>query len=954
MPLTTPEARAREKIDRLLSESGWKVQSRSELNLHAGSGVAVREFPLEPGHGFADYLLYVDGRAAGVVEAKPEGATLTGVEVQARKYAEGVPARIPAHLRPLPFLYQSTGVETRFTNRLDPEPRSREVFTFHRPETLTQWIAGALRPGVVADPGHGDLLTASAGREAYGVGSANLRAGLQRMLPVPEVGLWPAQLRAVRNLERSLAENRPRALVQMATGSGKTYTAVSAIYRLIRHAGARRVLFLVDRANLGKQALKEFQGFVTPDDGRTFTELYNVQHLTSNRVDGVSRVVIATIQRLYSMLRGEPELPEEADEASLATLSSLVKEPVPVVYNPGLPIEFFDVVFIDECHRSIYTLWKQVLDYFDAFLVGLTATPSKQTFGFFDRNLVMEYGHPEAVADHVNVDFDIYRIRTRITERGGKLEAGHYVDRRHRETRRKRWEKLDEDLEYASKQLDRDVVVPDQIRTVIRAFRDRVLSEIFPGRQEVPKTIIFAKDDSHADDVVQIVREEFGKGNDFAQKITYRTTGASPEELIKTFRNSFNPRVVVTVDMIATGTDIKPVEVVMFLRDVKSRTLFEQMKGRGVRVINPDDLRGVTPSAPAKTRFVVVDCVGVTEREDFSDTPSLERKPSASFRSLLEAVAMGSTDPEVVSTLASRFARLDLQLSGDEKGRVREVAGGESLQEITARMVRALDPDEQWGAARAVAGLPPGAEPPAEVVAAARERLLAEAAKPVAANPRLRELLLEIKRSKEQVIDRVSLDEVVEAGYDAAARERARELTGSFERFLEEHRDEITALQLLLGSESPGPLTHEQARELARAIEAPPRRWTPDELWEAYDLLDDPHVERASKPALLSNVVRLVRYAMHRDPELRPHPDVARERFATWMAEQESHGRRFTAEQREWLEAIRDHVAAELEITREDFSYAPFAQKGGFAGARRVFGEELDMIMIELTEVLAA
>lgn len=937
-------------IDRQLEAAGWIVQDRSRLNLHAGPGVAVREFPLRSGYGFADYLLYVGGKAVGVVEAKAEGSTLTGVEVQTGKYSEGLPDIVPAHRRPLPFLYQSTGIETRFTNLIDPEPRSRQVFSFHRPETLREWVAGA---PLAAEEGRGATLLTTDPRPGYVIGSANLRRGLLSMPPVPEEGLWPAQIKAVRNLEKSLAENRPRALIQMATGSGKTFTAITSIYRLIKYAGARRVLFLVDRGNLGRQAKAEFDGYITPDERRPLTELYNVQLLTSNKVDPVARVCIATIQRLYSILKGEPSFDEEADETSLGTLESLIREPVPVAYNPALPIEFFDVIFIDECHRSIYTLWRQVLEYFDAFLVGLTATPSKQTFGFFNRNLVMEYGHAQAVADHVNVDFDVYRIRTRITEEGSTVEAGHYVDLRHRETRARRWEKLDEDLTYDATELDRDVVAPDQIRTVIRTFRDKLFTEIFPGRTEVPKTLVFAKSDSHADDIVQIIREEFGRGNDFCQKITYRTTGRKPEELIRDFRNDYLPRIAVTVDMIATVTDIRPLEIVLFMRDVKSRVLFEQMKGRGVRVIRPDDLRAVTRDATAKTRFVIVDAVGVTERAEFNDSPSLERKPTVSTEKLLNAIAMGSTDPDVVSTLAGRLARLDLQLGSTEKERVREVSGGPSLQEITAEMVHALDPDAQQERAREHFGLARDAEPTEDQVAVAREEMLREAVMPLASKPELRHLIEELRRSMEQTIDTVSQDEVLEAGYDASAKDRAKSLVESFEAFIEEHRDEIAALQILLGSNEGRRPTHDDIRQLAEAIQAPPRQWTTEELWQAYETLDASCV-RGRPERVLTNLVSLVRFATHRDDVLAPFPERVRERFDAWIAEQEGRGRAFTDEQRLWLEMIRDHVAANLEITREDFEYAPFVQKGGMAAAHRAFGGELKKILDELMGVLAA
>ena len=366
------------------------------MNVYAGQGVAVREFPLVKGYGTADYVLYVDGNVVGVIEAKKEGTSLAGVELQAERYAHGLGENVPAPLRPLAFRYLSTGIETRFANYLDPEPRSRNLFHFHRPALLHDWLAADTLPG------QGDLYP-------VGVGSGRPSTFRGRVRVMPQLvttGLWPAQITAIQNLEASFCQDRPRGLIQMATGSGKTFTAISSVYRLIKHAGARRVLFLVDRANLGRQAYKEFQQYTTPDDGRKFTELYNVQLLSSNRIDPVAKVVITTIQRLYSMLKGEPDLDPGLEEGSqYDTAGALIREPVPVQYNAALPVELFDVLFVDECHRSIYSLWRQVLEYFDASVIGLTATPSKQTFGFFNQNLVMEYGHPQAVADGVNVDY---------------------------------------------------------------------------------------------------------------------------------------------------------------------------------------------------------------------------------------------------------------------------------------------------------------------------------------------------------------------------------------------------------------------------------------------------------------------------------------------------------------------------------------------------------------------
>ncbi len=929
----TPEQKARQEIGALLEKAGWSLQDPDAVNLYAGRGVAVREFGLKPGHGVADYLLYVDQKAAGVVEAKPAGYTLTGVETQSGKYSDGLPDILPAHRKPLPFLYETTGSETHFTNLLDPEPRSRNVFGFHTSAALARWLdpeltAGQPSPTGIAEAG-GTYLVAQ-----------NLRHRLHSMPPLDAGKLWPVQARAIRNLEESLALAKPRALIQMATGSGKTFTACNLVYRLIKYAGARRVLFLVDRNNLGRQTLREFQGFNTPDENRKFTELYNVQLMQSGRIDPVSRVCISTIQRVYSMLRGE-EIDDELEERSGFDFDQVNRQPATVEYNPDIPIDAFDFIITDECHRSIYNRWRQVLEYFDAFLIGLTATPSAQTFGFFQQNLVMEYTHEEAVADGVNVDSDIYRIRTQITADGSSVEAGQHIDRRNRKAKTTRWaEELDDDLTYSASQLDRDVVAEDQIRTVIRTFRDRLFTEIFPGRTEVPKTIIFAKDDSHADDIVDIVRTEFGKGNDFCQKITYRTTGVPPEQLIATFRNSYHPRIVVTVDMIATGTDIKPVEIVFFMRNVQSRNFFEQMKGRGVRVISPTDFNAVTPDAVNKDRFVIIDAVGVTESE-MSDSYSLEREPTVSFGRLLDLIALGSREPDHLSSLASRLARLSHKISASERQAIETAAGGTPLQTLITNLVRATDPDAALEAARRATGME---EPPPEAVAEAEQQLRDAAAVPFASNPELRQRLETIHQSYEQTIDTVSRDVVLEAGF---TEDGARDEVQSFRQFIEENRDEITALQVLYERPYRQRLRLDDIRALADTMEAPPRSWTTERLWQAYQRLDESRV-RGSGQRALADIVALVRYAIGEADELEPFADHVNRRFAGWLAMQETVGREFTNEQRWWLEAIRDRIAGSVSMELNDLQNTPLDQQGGLIAAYNVFGDELPSIIEEL------
>ena len=926
----TAEARARVEIDRQLVACGWLVQDRSAMNLYAGQGVAVREFIMASGHGRADYLLFVDGKAVGAVEAKPSGTPLAGVEPQSAKYAAGLPKDLTALVSPLPFLYESTGDETMFTDGFDPEPRSRPVVTFHRPETLARWLRHWM------DDAEG----------------GSLRARLERLGPVPPDGLRRIQVEAINRVEGSMIHNHPRALAQMATGSGKTFMAANLAYRLVQTAGAERVLFLVDRANLGRQTLREFQQFATPGDGRKFTDLYNVQWLTSNRIDPASRVVITTVQRLYSMLRGEEELPEDVDEKSGAEIEPT--RPVEITYNTQIPIEAFDVVIIDECHRSIYGVWRQVVEYFDAFLVGLTATPAKQTFGFFNQNLVVEYGHAEAVADGVNVDFDVYRIRTKISEQGSTVEAGLVTKFRERETRKVRLEKLDEDVVYDAAQLDRDVVALDQIRTVIRTFRDNLFKPlddggIFPGRSEVPKTLIFAKDDSHADDIVRICREEFGRGNDFAVKITYRTTGVKPEDLLNQFRNSFNPRIAVTVDMIATGTDVRPLECVMFMRQVRSRNFFEQMKGRGVRVIDPNDLQAVSADATAKTHFVIVDAVGVTEAE-FNDTNPLERRKTESLKKLLDQVAAGVRDPDVVSTIAGRLARLDRVISSEDRAVLAEAADGAGLTDLVRVLTDAVDIDKAWERAAAANS---GADPTDEQLQENRAELIERACRILAERPTLRTKMVEVRRSYTQVLDETSKDEVIDAGFSRDATDRARQTIDSWQAFVVEHRDDIDALQILYSRPYGKRLTLKSIKELAATISRPPHNWTPERLWAAYEALEAARV-RGSAGKQFTNLISLVRKALDPDRDLVAYPLTVDERFQSWLAQQQQAGTTFTDEQMVWLTRIKDHLATSLAIAPDDFELEPFVGHGGYGRANGAFSGQLAPLLDELTQELVA
>ncbi|WP_256840382.1 DEAD/DEAH box helicase family protein [Ornithinimicrobium faecis] len=913
-PKLAAEQCARVLVDRQLTDAGWSVQDKKDLNLFAADGVACREVVMKPGHGRADYLLYVDQRVVGVIEAKPEGTTLSGVEWQSAMYATGLPA--DAQLRAitvegrLPFVFEASGSETHFTNGYDPHPRARRIFNFPKPTTLAQIVRDA-----EADPEN-----------------PTWRAKVHHLPALDEAPLRPAQITAIKGIEKSLADQHfDRSLVQMATGAGKTFTAVTTAYRLLKFGGFRRVLFVVDRNNLAEQTIAEFQNYRTPGDGRRFNEIYNVDKLTGAGMLGSSNVVVSTIQRVYSVLRGQEVTP--GDDPNLDDF--VPDAPVTVTYSADLPPEAFDLVIVDEAHRSIYGVWRGVLEYFDAHVIGLTATPGKQTFAFFRQNLVSEYTYPQSVADRVNVDFDLYRIRTQISEQGGLIDAGTIVPKVDRRTRKERLEAIEEDFEYTHKQLDRAVTAKSQIRTVLEAFRDRLFTEIFPGRSTVPKTLIFAKDDAHAEEIVTTVREVFGKGNDFAAKITY--AARDPKGQLQAFRTSPTLRIAVTVDMIATGTDVKPLECVFFMRDVRSAQYFEQMKGRGARTITPADFQSVTPDAAAKTRFVIVDAVGVTEH-DFVDPP-LNREKGISLKKLLDKAATLTLTEDETATLASRLAKLELQLTPEERAELDEVAGG-SVRDLVRGLVDAVDPDTQ-------AEVLEGASDPE----AARRDLLDRAVEPVAANPELRTRILELRAAHDRVIDEVNKDVLLDA-HGVVDPSRAKVVVESWTQYLQDHRDEITAIQLATEAKVLRiPFTDIQ--ELADRISRPPYNWTPDIIWDAYASIDVDRV-RHSDRRTLTDLVSLLRYTVGLDNELVPYAARVQERYAAWLAQQEQAGTEFSPLERWWLDRMVDVIASSAGISAEDLDRSPFTDRGGVDGALRDLGDRAEGIIDELNTELTA
>lgn len=901
----TPEQKSRQNIDTLLIKAGFIVQNRDEFDRTANLGVVVREFAMSDGS-FADYLIFIDGKACGVIEAKKAGLSLSGVENQSRHYAKNLPTNVRTHMdNELPFLFESNGTEIYFTDLRDTKSRSRRIFAFYRPDFLAKILReDTLRNRILSMPS---------------LKMANLRK---------------CQFDAINSLENSLKNYKPRALIQMATGSGKTFTACNFIYRLIKFGGAKRVLFLVDRNNLGKQTKNEFENFHLNDENRKFSEVYITQHLNTNTIDKDAKVVITTIQRMYSMLSGDEYYDEKDEEISAyENYKSENKNERIVSYNPNIPIESFDFIVVDECHRSIYGEWRQVLEYFDAFIIGLTATPSKQTLGYFGANLVSQYPLERSIIDGINVDCEIFRIKTQISEYGNTIQKGFSVPVMDKKTRLKYYESLDENLEYQKTDLDRSVVSINQIQTILECYKKAIFTELYPERKPsfVPKTLIFAKDDNHAENITRITREVFAQGNDFCKKITYNIGNAKPEELIKAFKTDPTFRIAVTVDMIATGTDIKPLEVVIFMRDVKSSLYYEQMKGRGVRTINPNDLQTITPNAKSKDKFYLIDAVGVSESKKTISAP-LERKKGISLAKILENVANGDTSDNTLFSLAGRLARIEANISDDDKTQISKILDSKTLGQLASDILDTLDVDLTQNLNN-------------DEIIAKKDEVLKPFNKPI-----FRKMLLDLSQKSKLYIDDISPDTVINAEFN---KNKANEIIANFNDFINENKDEITALSIIYNKDYKNrKLTYELINELNDKLKS--NNLDSFQIWNSYALIKPDKVKNNAKSTVerLTNIIQLVKFALGFDDELREFSSIANSRFELWKGRQKNKGIIFDEKQNEFLELIKDYIISNSYLDLADIQ-SFLSDKGGIFKAKTLF-DNFENLLVELNQTLVA
>lgn len=861
----TPEEKARHKIDQWFTDAGWEVINRDEYE-PTSTAVAIREGLLKDNLE-ADYFLFISGKAVGVLEAKREetDAFSSIVCEQAALYAKSVPNIYQTYQRPLPFIFTSNGKELYFCDFREQDHYFKQIMTIPTPHELVKKL----------------------GINDYFAGLPTLR----------KKGLRDCQYEAIKELEKSFRSGQKRALMVLATGAGKTYTACLAAYRMLSYTPMRRVLFLVDRNNLGKQAEGEFGTFRLTENGEAFNTIFTVNRLRSSSIPSESNVIISTIQRLFSFLKGDAIEDNEDDDENEPT------EEVTLPPNPNLPHDYFDMIIIDECHRSIYGNWCKVLEYFDtARLVGLTATPIPETMAFFNNNRIVNYTLEKSIVDGVNVDCRVYRIKTQVTETGGAILEGEKFKEETRYTGEVKTVSSKETKTYTNKELNRSIINPAQIKLILSTYRDVVYTELFndpqrePNMDYLPKTLIFALNEVHATNIVQIAKEVFGRTDDrFVQKITY--SAGDSNELIRQFRNDKDFRIAVTCTLVATGTDVKPLEVVMFMRDVESLPLYIQMKGRGVRTIGDEQLRNVTPNAFSKDCFYLVDAVGVTEHEKTIPTATDESTTKIiTLKELLERISHGYFPDEYLKRLAATLARIYNKADDSQRKEFARLSH-DDMKELSARIYDALEKGT----------LPPFVS--TEKPNLERKGLVS----PLANHADARRYLLILAAGFVNTL-MPGEDTLISKGFSI---DEAKCTTEAFEEFCRENADEIEALRIIYNNEGE-PITYSMLKELEHKLKMANNHLAPKQIWNSYAILSPSKVKRSTtkeESDALTNIIQLVRFAFRQIERLDSVVTTSKQYFNLWLGQNQ---REITDKQREVISRIVDYIASNGACTVRD------------------------------------
>ena len=874
----TPEEKARVKIDKQLNNAGWEIVSRHEYVPNYAS--AVKE-GLMQGNKESDYLLFVDDKAIAVVEAKAESNSLGEIVAQQAEWYSTHPQSWVGMWfeEQIPLVYLANGNKIYFKNMLEPESEYIELTAMHTPKQMLKLIGK---------------------KSEYGA------------LPKLEKrGLRDCQYNAERKLEEKLKLGHKKSLAILATGSGKTYLACLAAYRLLNYTPAtKRVLFLVDRNNLARQTESEFSLFDRTEKQQPMSSLYKINRLKKAE-DINGEIVISTIQKLFAVLTGQA-LSEENEDKEDEFIGEIDDQATIELGNDlKLPPDFFQFIIIDECHRSIYGKWKAVLDYFkDAKILGLTATPTPEAYAYFNENIIEKYTYDDSVVDGVNVPARVYRIKTAVTEHGGTIEQGDEVIELDRNGNVIGKYKADDRIDYTPTQLDRSVINPNQIEWVLKAYRDSIYTNLYPDREEnwyyVPKTLIFAKDDNHATQIVEAVKKVFAEKfvdgivpETFVQKITY--SAGDSNSLIRDLRTEKEFRIAVTVTLVATGTDVKPLEVVLFMNDVKSEVLYTQMKGRGCRVINEDKLKEITPNADTKECFYIVDAVGVTESDKHIPKPGPSGqggKKIPTLVQLLEYLSHGEVSDENLAFLRDYCASINRRYEDN-------VLFGRHLEQFISEFEFA----PKTLAFNINEALSKGTLPPFESVSEPNT-LRKELIYCLISNIAARNKLLEMHKGYFAVSQ--DNDEVLYADF---SKETAKKFIEAFEDYLNKNADNIEALRIIYNSEDTV-ITYSMLVELQEKLIAENRLFKPYNIWTNYKLLDTEGVvdqlDVKQNTKALTHLIQLVRFAYKKNSNLKSLLKGYSQRFNLYCGQTQ---RSLTPEQQEIMKQIADYIIEQGTIS---------------------------------------
>ena len=874
----TPEEKARVKIDKQLNNAGWEIVSRHEYVPNYAS--AVKE-GLMQGNKESDYLLFVDDKAIAVVEAKAESNSLGEIVAQQAEWYSTHPQSWVGMWfeEQIPLVYLANGNKIYFKNMLEPESEYIELTAMHTPKQMLKLISK---------------------KSEYGA------------LPkLEKKGLRDCQYNAERKLEEKLKLGHKKSLAILATGSGKTYLACLAAYRLLNYTPAtKRVLFLVDRNNLARQTESEFSLFDRTEKQQPMSSLYKINRLKKAE-DINGEIVISTIQKLFAVLTGQA-LSEENEDKEDEFIGGIDDQATIELGNDlKLPPDFFQFIIIDECHRSIYGKWKAVLDYFkDAKILGLTATPTPEAYAYFNENIIEKYTYDDSVVDGVNVPARVYRIKTAVTEHGGTIEQGDEVIELDRNGNVIGKYKADDRIDYTPTQLDRSVINPNQIEWVLKAYRDSIYTNLYPDREEnwnyVPKTLIFAKDDNHATQIVEAVKKVFAEKfldnivpETFVQKITY--SAGDSNALIRDLRTEKEFRIAVTVTLVATGTDVKPLEVVLFMNDVKSEVLYTQMKGRGCRVINEDKLKEITPNADTKECFYIVDAVGVTESDKHIPKPGpggQGGKKIPTLVQLLEYLSHGEVSDENLAFLRDYCASINRRYEDN-------VLFGRHLEQFIsdfefAPKTLAFNINE---------ALSKGTLPPFESVSEPNT-LRKDLIYCLISNIAARNKLLEMHKGYFAVSQ--DNDEVLYADF---SKETAKKFIEAFEDYLNKNADNIEALRIIYNTEDTV-ITYSMLVELQEKLLAENRLFKPYNIWTNYKLLDTEGVvdqlDVKQNTKALTHLIQLVRFAYKKNSNLKSLLKGYSQRFNLYCGQTQ---RSLTPEQQEIMKQIADYIIEQGTIS---------------------------------------